>query len=64
MHKRMYFPIFPLLDQSSLHSFNQPIMLQTCPTVPTSPNDQKTLLWTTSNWFVPLNLIAHTQNHF
>jgi hypothetical protein len=47
--KGFVFPIFPLLDYATLNSFNQPSTLQTCPTVPPSPNDQETLLWTASH---------------
>jgi hypothetical protein len=46
--KGFVFPIFPSLDYSSLQPFNQPITLQTCPTVPTGPTDHETPNWTAS----------------
>jgi hypothetical protein len=52
--KGLVFPIFPSLDQSSFQSLINQSHLKTCPTVPTSPTDQGTLIWTASNKFEPL----------
>jgi hypothetical protein len=39
-------------------------MLQTCPTVPTGPNDQEHSLGQQATSFAPLKLNAHKQEHF
>jgi hypothetical protein len=55
----MVFPIFPSLDKSSFPTFKQPTSLKKSQSVPTSPTDQGTLIWTASDKFEPLNLNAH-----